>query len=396
MGQQVFVGLGAYCLYMTSISLKLSPYWVLPVAPFFCAAVAAVMALFLFRLREAYFAIGTWVLSEVVSLAISKIDGLGGERGMGLPTARLIDPRWLEPLTFWISAAIAAAAVAGTYALLRSRVGLGLMTVRDNDVAAASIGVDVWRNRFIAFVIAAAGCGLAGAVSFTATLYVAPSFAFDPNWVVAMMFIVLIGGIGTLEGPILGTIIYFALRELVTIVWGLSAGWYLVGLGMVAIATMLFEPAGLWPIVRDRLGIDWLSVRRVPPAPAPSVAERAAAPRGASSGRARIAQASFVQYTIRHSGPLNGLKSKPRIALPVANTAWRITIGITTTFCTTRSFMRMNVAARLTGSISVSAARQRRSYSSFLNRLTFTPAHLFAFWATSHEQNARMNACGSG
>ena len=52
--------------------------------------------------------------------------------------------------------------------------------------------------------------------------------------------------------------------------WGLSAGWYLVGLGMVAIATMLFEPAGLWPIVRDRLGIDWLSVRRVPPAPAPS------------------------------------------------------------------------------------------------------------------------------
>jgi branched-chain amino acid transport system permease protein len=256
---------------------------VLPVAPFFCAAVAAVMALFLFRLREAYFAIGTWVLSEVVSLAISKIDGLGGERGMGLPTARLIDPRWLEPLTFWISAAIAAAAVAGTYALLRSRVGLGLMTVRDNDVAAASIGVDVWRNRFIAFVIAAAGCGLAGAVSFTATLYVAPSFAFDPNWVVAMMFIVLIGGIGTLEGPILGTIIYFALRELVTIVWGLSAGWYLVGLGMVAIATMLFEPAGLWPIVRDRLGIDWLSVRRVPPTPAPSVAERAAAPRGASS-----------------------------------------------------------------------------------------------------------------
>src|SRR5207249_8074731 len=123
------------------------------------------------------------VFSEVVSLLISKTERLGGERGVGLPTARLVDPRWLEPLTFWISAAIAVASVAGTYALLRSRVGLGLMTVRDNDVAAASIGVDVWWNRFIAFVIAAAGCGLAGAVSFTATLYVAPGFAFDPNWV---------------------------------------------------------------------------------------------------------------------------------------------------------------------------------------------------------------------
>jgi branched-chain amino acid transport system permease protein len=268
MGQQVFIGLGAYCLYVTSIALKLAPYWVLPVAPLFCAVVAAVVALFLFRLREAYFAIGTWVFSEAVSLVISKIERLGGERGMGLPTARLIDKSWLEPLMFWISAAIAAAAVAGTYALLRSRVGLGLMTVRDNDVAAASIGVDVWRNRFIAFVISAAGCGLAGAVSFTATLYVAPGFAFDPNWVVAMMFIVLIGGIGTLEGPILGTVIYFALREIVTVVLGLSAGWYLVGLGAVAIAAMLFEPAGLWPLLSGRLGIEWLSVRRHPPTPA--------------------------------------------------------------------------------------------------------------------------------
>ena len=276
MGQQVFVGLGAYGLFFASISLKVAPFWVLPLAPLLCAAVAAVVALFLFRLREAYFAIGTWVFSEVVSLIISKIERLGGERGMGLPTARLVDARWLEPLTFWISAAIAVAAVAGTYGLLRSRVGLGLMTVRDNDVAAASIGVDVWRNRFIAFVIAAAGCGLAGAVSFTATLYVAPSFAFDPNWVVEMMFIALIGGIGTLEGPIVGTVIYFALRELMTIAFGLSAGWYLVGLGTVAIATMLYEPAGLWPRLRDRLGVDWLSVRRVPPALAPGVAERSA------------------------------------------------------------------------------------------------------------------------
>jgi branched-chain amino acid transport system permease protein len=268
MGQQVFVGLGAYCLFVTSIALNLAPFWVLAVSPVFCAVVAAAVALFLFRLREAYFAIGTWVFSEVVSLLVSKTERLGGERGMGLPTAKLIDARWLEPLTFWLSAAIAAGAIAGTYALLRSRVGLGLMTVRDNDLAAASIGVDVWRCRFIAFVLAAAGCGLAGAVSFTATLYAAPSMAFDPNWVVVMMFVVLIGGIGTLEGPIVGVVIYFALRELVTVVFNLSAGWYLVGLGLAAIAVMLFEPAGVWPLFRKRLGGDWLSVRRQPPAAA--------------------------------------------------------------------------------------------------------------------------------
>src|SRR4029077_3684436 len=126
MGQQVFVGLGAYGLFFASISLEVAPFWVLPLAPLLCAAVAAVVALFLFRLREAYFAIGTWVFSEVVSLLISKTERLGGERGIGLPTARLIGALWLEPLTFWISAAIAVGAVAGTYALLRSRVGLGL------------------------------------------------------------------------------------------------------------------------------------------------------------------------------------------------------------------------------------------------------------------------------
>ena len=264
MGQQVFVGLGAYSLFFASMSLNVAPYWVLPLALLVCAGVAAVIALFLFRLREAYFAIGMWVFSEIVSLVVSKSEWLGGERGMGLRTARLVAARWLEPVTFWLSVAIAGGAVVGTYLLMKSRVGLGLMTVRDNDLAATSIGVDVWHNRFIAFVVSAAGTGLAGAVSFNATLYVAPGFAFDPNWVVAMMFIVLMGGIGTLEGPIVGTVIYFALREVVTVVFGLPGTWYLVGLGLVAMATMLYAPAGLWPMARDRFRVEWLSVRRRP------------------------------------------------------------------------------------------------------------------------------------
>jgi len=272
MGQQVFVGIGAYALFFSSMTLNVAPYWMLPVAPLVCAVVAAVIALFLFRLREAYFAIGMWVFSEIVSLLVSKSEWLGGERGMGLRTARLVSARWLEPATFWLSVAIAGGAVVGTYLLMRSRVGLGLMTVRDNDLAATSIGVDVWRNRFIAFVVSAAGTGLAGAVSFNATLYVAPGFAFDPNWVVAMMFIVLMGGIGTLEGPILGTVIYFALREVVTVVFALPGTWYLVVLGAVAMIVMLYAPAGLWPTVRDRFRVDWLSVRRRPRLPSGGLA----------------------------------------------------------------------------------------------------------------------------
>lgn len=119
-------------------------------------------------------------------------------------------------------------------------------------------------------IIAPNGAGKSSVFNLIAG--VAPSFAFDPNWVVAMMFIVLIGGIGTLEGPILGSIIYFALREVATGVLALSGGWYLVVLGAAAMATMVFAPAGLWPVVRDRLGVDGLSVRRRPPARSREVA----------------------------------------------------------------------------------------------------------------------------
>jgi branched-chain amino acid transport system permease protein len=139
------------------------------------------------------------------------------------------------------------------------------MTVRDNDFAAATIGVDVQTNRFVAFVLSAAGCGFAGAMSFLGTLFVTPLSAFDVTWVVDMMFIVIIGGIGTIEGPILGIIIYFALREVMTDVFDLSAGWFLIALGFVAVATMLLTDRGLWPVVGDRLGIAPLRVRRHPP-----------------------------------------------------------------------------------------------------------------------------------
>lgn len=265
MGHQVFVALGAYALFAAAGMLNVSPYWALPAAPIVCALVAAVLALPLFRLREAYFAIGMWVFAEIVAALVTKSSWLGGTAGLPLANKELLDFDRFETIIFWIAGAAAAVAVGGVFLLMRSPFGLGLMTVRDNDLAATTIGVDVRRNRFVAFVLSAAGCGFAGAVTFLGNLFVSPAPAFDVTWVVTMMFIVIIGGIGTLEGPILGAILYFALRELVTDVFDLSAGWYLVALGLLAVATMLSTPRGLWPVIADRLGFHPLSVRRRPP-----------------------------------------------------------------------------------------------------------------------------------
>jgi branched-chain amino acid transport system permease protein len=264
-GHQVFVAIGAYALFLVSGWFEVSPYWILPVAPVACALVAAVIAVPLFRLRDAYFSIAMWVFAEIVAALTTKSTLLGGTAGLPLATSKLIDFDWFEPVMFWIASASAIGSVGGLYLLMTSSFGLGLMSVRDNDLAAMSVGVDVRRNRFVVFVLSAAGCGLAGAISFMGNLYIAPAAAFDVNWVVYMMFIVIIGGIGTLEGPIVGMVIFFGLREIVTDQLGLSAGWYLVALGLVAVVIMLWSPRGLWPVLRDRFGIKFLSVRRMSP-----------------------------------------------------------------------------------------------------------------------------------
>jgi len=268
MGLQCFVGLGGYTTIFAANSLSISPYWVLPLAPLVCGFVAAVSAIFLFRLRDAYFSISTWVFSEVAAMLVFITPGFGHVTGMTLETAREIDYETFLLVNFWIAAGLAAGIIVGIYGLLHSSLGLGMLSVRDNEIAAASIGVDVWRNRFIAYVAAAAGCGLAGGISFMAALFVNVTTGFDLNWVVAMIFIVIIGGIGTLEGPIIGTIIYYGIRELLTNVFALSGSWYLIALGAVAVTTMLVAPRGIWPFVRDQFGIEWLSISRKPPATA--------------------------------------------------------------------------------------------------------------------------------
>ena len=264
-GHQVFVALGAYGLFLASGWFDVSPYWILPVAPVVCAVVAAIIAVPLFRLRDAYFSIAMWVFAEIIAAIVTKSTWLGGTSGMPLQASKLINFDWFEPVMFWISAMAALVTVAGLYLLMASSFGLGLMSVRDNDLAAMSVGVDVRRNRFIVFVLSAAGCGFAGALSFMGNLYIAPAAAFDVNWVVYMMFIVIIGGIGTLEGPVVGIIVFFGLRELLTDQLGLSAGWYLIALGLVAVVMMLWSPRGLWPVLRDRFGLELLNVRRMSP-----------------------------------------------------------------------------------------------------------------------------------
>jgi branched-chain amino acid transport system permease protein len=248
-GHHAFVGLGAYALFLTVNMLGASPYVSLGASALVCILVALVMALLLHRLRDAYFSIGIWVLADSLRLLFGQWEWAGSSRGVVL-NAAAIDPAAFADNVFWLALALALATQIGIFALLRSRMGLALMAIRDNEHGAASIGIAVARNRLAAFVISAAICGVAGGLYYLSVLYVDPSGGFDIDWQIKILFIVIVGGAGTLEGPVLGTLIYFALRELFR-----DAGdLYLIFQGATAMIVVLLAPRGIWGSIEARTG----------------------------------------------------------------------------------------------------------------------------------------------
>jgi len=108
------------------------------------------------------------------------------------------------------------------------------------------------------YVVSAAGSGVVGALYYMNTLRISPNAAFDVNWTAYVIFIVVIGGIGTIEGPIVGTILFFLLRETLA---GFGA-WYLIALGAIAVVVMLYFPGGIWGALSQRFDLHLFPVRR--------------------------------------------------------------------------------------------------------------------------------------
>jgi len=260
-GQQLFIGLGAYFVFFVSDRLGLNPFLLLPLAFLFCGAAAALISPFVFRLRDAYFAISIWVIAEIVRLYIAQKDWLGSVSGLPLVATREMDRSVVAISNFYAASALAFVAIFGLYWLSNSRLGLALAAVRDNEGTAAAVGINVWWTRFFGFVLAGGFAGVAGATYYMSVFHVEPGGAFDANWMVVMLFIVIIGGVGTIEGPVIGTAIYFLLRA-----WFSGTGnLYLMLLGAAAVLTMLFAPKGLWGVVKAGLGIELFATRRMPP-----------------------------------------------------------------------------------------------------------------------------------
>jgi branched-chain amino acid transport system permease protein len=262
-GQQAYVGLGGYVLFASTILAGVHPLLAVPIAGVVAAVVALPVAGLMFRLRGHYFAIGTWVVAEVFRLIASQISVLGGGSGVSLPagivTAMASSRQMREFLMYWVALALAVVVLAAIVLLLRSRYGLALTAIRDNELAARSNGVDVTRTKLVVYVLTAFGTAMIGALIFLQKLRISPDTAFSVNdWTAFVIFITVIGGIGRVEGPIIGTIIFFLLRQTLADLGSL----YLLMLGAVAIAVMLLAPKGIWGFLADRFGWQLLPLER--------------------------------------------------------------------------------------------------------------------------------------
>ena len=262
-GQQAFVGLGGYVLFALAILLGVHPIAAILIAGPIGALVAIPVAALIFRLRGAYFAIGTWVVAEVFRLLASQVSVLGGGSGISLPAAVVVamapTRQMREFEIYWLALTLTAIVLGAIVILLRSRHGLALTAIRDNELAAQSNGIDVWRIKFIVYVLTAFGTAMIGALIFLQKLRISPDTAFSVNdWTAFVIFITVIGGIGRIEGPILGTIVFFLLRQALADLGSL----YLLMMGAVAIVVMLWAPKGLWGMIVERLGWQALPLQR--------------------------------------------------------------------------------------------------------------------------------------
>lgn len=256
-GQQAFIGVAAYAMFVLA-SNCVNPF----LAVGLCLVVPAVLAVptyaLLHRLDGPYFAIGTWVVAEALRLLTSNLDYVNAGAGLTLRVMAQYSLHQREIGMMVLCVLLLLATVGGSYWLLRSRHGIALTAMRDNPIAAESQGVNVKRLRFLIYVAAAVGTGFAGAVYYMAQLRITPSSAYDPNWASICIFIVMVGGIGSIEGAIIGALLYFFADRF----FGQYGAVYLVVLGLLTLFMALYARGGIWGLINKGVDAPWFPIGR--------------------------------------------------------------------------------------------------------------------------------------
>lgn len=253
LGQQAFIGVAGYSMAVMTTTY-LASYWIgLLVGGAIGAVLALILSVILFRMRGMYFAVATWVIAEALKtffLSWKYVNQGGGMAVTGRPDRQVI---------YLVALAICVVALVVVYVLLNSKIGLGLTAMRDDADAASSVGVNIFKSKLLCFVIAGLFTALAGGWYFLNNVSIYPASGYGNSWTVAVVFIVIIGGIGTMAGPIVGSVVYIALAEILAD----YPGWSNIILGLIAILVILFLPDGILGTLQKKFNFEILSQKRL-------------------------------------------------------------------------------------------------------------------------------------
>ena len=253
LAQSAFIGLTGYTMAVLTSYYGMNVWVSLLLGGLLSVLFALFMSVFIFRVRGIYFGIITLLFADALLLLFSNWEYVKYSQGMFVKPAH---PPSINVI-YYTAFIVGVGSVALIYAILRSRLGLGLMAMRDDEEVANTTGVELFRCKLYCFLIAAFITGITGGIYYTLQIFIMPQEAFSVSWSVKMIFMVIIGGIGTIEGPVVGAFIYVLLSQWLAEYFSVS----MILLGAIAIAVILLTPKGIMGTLQEKLGFEILSPR---------------------------------------------------------------------------------------------------------------------------------------
>ena len=257
LGHAGFFGIGCYAVGLVvqhaGVAAGYGPFLVVPVGGLVAAASAIPVAWVALRTRAASFVIVTIAFMFMLQILATNLRGVtGGSQGLAYPVPYQWPPGFFDIPFYYAMLGLAGLALAASWLIFRSRFGLGLLAVRDDEDRALALGIPTGAYKMAAFAISAALVGMIGGVYGYYVTYVYPQFVIDPLIGISMVLMVYLGGVGTLAGPVLGALLLEPAQLELAYYVG-QAQLYLMAYAAIFLVIILFLPRGIVPSITDRI-----------------------------------------------------------------------------------------------------------------------------------------------